>query len=369
MTASLKRSLRSPATMCPAPATSTSRAWGTSSSSCRAPSSLSRSLDAPRTSSVGTVICAGGGLQALLVHERSSGMPSIPPVLCAGQHELRVPVPVPAAVVVLAQVLAQPGEVLRARPVGVVGGDRVGGLLERGEPVEALAHERAGCARRPSARCAGRRRRARAPLAIGSADSPTASRLAMPPSDAPTSAGRSSVRGDRDDVAGEALERVVAVGRPVAVAVAAQVDGIACQPWRRAAGRAVPGVARLAAAVEQHHRRVGGVAELVGDQGQAVAHLDAHRANLSSPPGRRRTGGDVAVTARRTSRSPAPTCSRSSSSGHGSAWTSSVCDPSPNQAGRSGSGPRCADPRRTHVDPSTHTSTHFQPVVAPGDRL
>lgn len=44
MTASLKASLRSPATMWPAPPTSANRAWGTSARNSRAPCSLSRSL-------------------------------------------------------------------------------------------------------------------------------------------------------------------------------------------------------------------------------------------------------------------------------------------------------------------------------------
>ncbi len=52
--ASLNKSLRSPATMWPAPATLTYSACGTSSSNSCAPSSLSRSLTRPRTSSTGT---------------------------------------------------------------------------------------------------------------------------------------------------------------------------------------------------------------------------------------------------------------------------------------------------------------------------
>ena len=57
--------------------------------------------------------------------------------------------------------------------------------------------------------------------------SPIAASDATPPSDAPTSAGgSSSAAADRDDVAGERVERVVAVGRPCAVAVPAQIDRV-----------------------------------------------------------------------------------------------------------------------------------------------
>ena len=50
---------------------------------------------------------------------------------------------------------------------------------------------------------------------------------AMPPSDAPMSTGGSaSDRAIGTDVARDGVERVVAVGRPVAVAVAAQVDAV-----------------------------------------------------------------------------------------------------------------------------------------------
>ena len=143
VTAALKRSLRSPATMCPAPATSTCSACGTRRSMCAAPSSLSRSLACPRTSSVGTVRLRAAASSRSWGTMRADGTPSMPPSGgLVGRHEPRVPVPVPPAVVALAQVLGQPGQVLGPRPVRVVGGDGVGRRLEVGEAVEALAHER-----------------------------------------------------------------------------------------------------------------------------------------------------------------------------------------------------------------------------------
>src|SRR3546814_17651570 len=56
-------------------------------------------------------------------------------------QERRVPVPAPAAVVALAQVLAQPVEVRGAGSVGPVRGDGVGRLVERGEAVGRGRHE------------------------------------------------------------------------------------------------------------------------------------------------------------------------------------------------------------------------------------
>ena len=73
--------------------------------------------------------------------------------------------------------------------------------------------------------------------------------------------------GDRDDVAGERVERVVAVGRPRAVAVAAQVDRVRPPPRvAEHAQRGAPRVPGLAAAVQQHHRRIARRARRVGRQ-------------------------------------------------------------------------------------------------------
>ena len=62
--------------------------------------------------------------------------------------------------------------------------------------------------------------------------------------------------GDGPDVAGEGVERVVAGGIPVALAVAAQI-GVVRAPavGRERAGGVVPRMAGLATAVEQRDRR------------------------------------------------------------------------------------------------------------------
>ena len=95
----------------------------------------------------------------------------------------------------------------------------------------------------------------------------------MPPSDAPTSAGGvSSVRDDREHVARERVERVVAVGGPLALAVAAQVDRVRAPALvGERAERRAPRVPGLAAAVQQHDRRVGGIAGDVGRESVAVS--------------------------------------------------------------------------------------------------
>ena len=140
-TASLKRSLRSPATMWPAPATSTICACGTSSRSSCAPSSLSRSLTRPRTSSVGSVRPSAACFEADGIDERRAGLVGAAE---PAADERRIPVPVPAAVGAVAQVLGEPAEVRRARPVRVVALDRVGDVVEGREAVvHVLGHERA----------------------------------------------------------------------------------------------------------------------------------------------------------------------------------------------------------------------------------
>ena len=59
----------------------------------------------------------------------------------APANELRVPVPVPAAVGLLAQHLHQAGRVDALRPVRRVRRDRLGRVVERGEAAEPRAHE------------------------------------------------------------------------------------------------------------------------------------------------------------------------------------------------------------------------------------
>ena len=76
---------------------------------------------------------------------------------------------------------------------------------------------------------------------------------------------------DREDVARERVERVVAVGGPLALAVAAQVDRVrAPAPVGERAERGSPRMAGLAAAVQQHGRRVAGIAGDVGREPVAV---------------------------------------------------------------------------------------------------
>ena len=76
------------------------------------------------------------------------------------------------------------------------------------------------------------------------------------------------------DVGGEGVAAVVPAGRPVAVAVAPEVDGDGAEPFGgQTTGGAVPGVARLAGAVQQKHNwpiwvaaAVDGEVDAVGDQ-------------------------------------------------------------------------------------------------------
>jgi hypothetical protein len=62
-------------------------------------------------------------------------------VTALAREERRVPVPAPAAVLALSQVLPQPVEVGGARSVGPVDGDGVGRLVEAGEAVGRRGHE------------------------------------------------------------------------------------------------------------------------------------------------------------------------------------------------------------------------------------
>ena len=202
------------------------------------------------------------------VDERRPGLVARPE---AARHERRVPVPHPPAVVALAQVLLQPGQVGRAGAVRVVRGDGVGDLVERPEPlVELVDHERADALHAARARSGARRRRARARAAIefGGSHSAMAVSDEMPPSDAPTSTGgRSSARAIARHVAGERVEAVVAVGRPLALAVAAQVDREGPPPGVRELARGrPPRMSGLPAAVQEHHRAGTLVAAHVADE-------------------------------------------------------------------------------------------------------
>ena len=142
------------------------------------------------------------------------------------------------------QVLLEPAEIRRPRPVRVVALDRVGDLVERREAVvHVLGHERADAHRGPASSMRGATSTSTSARATSSSGcSPIAASDEMPPSDAPTSAGgASSVARDREHVARERVERVVAVGGPLAVAVAAQVDRVrAPAPCRRACRASCP---------------------------------------------------------------------------------------------------------------------------------
>ena len=93
----------------------------------------------------------------------------------------------------------------------------------------------------------------------------------MPPSDAPIAIGRlplrcSQCRGDRRRVRGKIREGVIAARDPLAVAVAALVERISHRArTRQMLGGSPPGVARLSAAMQQHHR-LARIAIDVGDQ-------------------------------------------------------------------------------------------------------
>ena len=106
---------------------------------------------------------------------------------------------------------------------------------------------------------------------------PSAMIAATPPSDAPTTTGGSpELVGHRDRVGRERGERVVAVERPFAVAVAAQVERHRAPPVRRERRRrAAPRVTGLATAVHEQHGPVVGVAADIGHEVNALESLEA----------------------------------------------------------------------------------------------
>ena len=77
--------------------------------------------------------------------------------------------------------------------------------------------------------------------------------------------------GDGPHIIGEGVQAVVAVSRPFAVAVAPLIDGVGPPPFLgQDRCRRAPGVAGLAAAVQEHHGSSVGSAIDVGHQGDAV---------------------------------------------------------------------------------------------------
>ena len=170
----------------------------------------------------------------------------------------------------------------------VVGRDHVGGLVERGEPVEVPPHERADAVAPVDLETVRHVDQHERPghvglhRSIGHRDHRRESAERRPDEDR-----RLGERpADGHDVVRVGVERVVALGRPGAVAVATEVDrprppaGLDEQP--PGAGPRVPG---LAATVQQHDRRpVLGPVD-VGGQDQPVCTFelrDRHGATLSS---------------------------------------------------------------------------------------
>lgn len=80
------------------------------------------------------------------------------------------------------------------------------------------------------------------------------------------------------DVGGEGVAAVISAGRPVAVAVAPEVDGDGAEPFGgQTTGGAVPGVARQAGAVRQDHDRPIWVASAVDGEFDAVGAFECDR--------------------------------------------------------------------------------------------
>ena len=150
--------------------------------------------------------------------------------------------------------------------MGQVGGDRVGGLVQRGEAVVGAVHEVDHLARavpfdpwrdvHEHERAKGRGRLSahhhRDQAAEGGAHHHgLIANLAQ----------------HRAKVVGEQLQIVAAVGRPIAVAMAAQVQGDgAVSPPRALAQRLAPALARLPAPVQEQQGRSVGWTESVADQ-------------------------------------------------------------------------------------------------------
>src|SRR5579884_3387418 len=225
-------------------------------------------------------------LEPVGVHDRRPRLVRGAPVPA---DEAGVPVPGPTTVRAPAQVLLQAGEVAGPGPVGVVGRYGVGRLLEAAEAaLHVLAHEvpdpfgtgrldpgghvdqyEAGGER---FRRLGERHQRRHP----------------PKRRADQHGWRFELGGQRPDVGREGVEPVVTVLGPVALTVTAEVDGqgppspLPQQPPGR-----TPGMARLAATVQQHHRPRPGRPEGVGTQPDAAGagklHRLAHRLSMAEP--------------------------------------------------------------------------------------
>ena len=222
----------------------------------------------PRTSSVGTVRVSGGSGESVAVDQRGPGFVRRPELAA---HEAGIPVPDPPTVGTLANVLAEAVEVGGSRAVRVVRGDGVGDLVEGVEAVEVTLHEVTDAAdslafdpwsdvdehQRSGDRVAGSLRDRHERRDAPQRRPDQRRRLGHRPS-------------DRPDVAGEPVDRVVPVGGPVAVAVTAQVDRVGVPVLGECLQRGAPGMAGLAPTVQEDDGRGGGVARLIGDEGQAI---------------------------------------------------------------------------------------------------
>ena len=94
---------------------------------------------------------------------------------------------------------------------------------------------------------------------------------------------------DGEDVTGECIERVVAVGGPFAFTVAAQVDGVRTPTLvGECAECGSPGMACLAAAVEQNRRWIGG---FTGDIGREAVAVPPDEFDHAAPHVTRSTNG------------------------------------------------------------------------------
>ena len=155
----------------------------------------------------------------------------------------------------------------------VVGRDRVGDLLEAAEPVlEVAAHEVTDAhravvldARRDVDEHEARRERRRLGLRDRHERRDPAERRA-------DERGRlRHLAGHHAHVGGEGVEAVVAVGRPLALAVTTEIDAVRVPPLaRERLERRAPRESRLAATVQEHDGWRGGVTVDVGRERDVV---------------------------------------------------------------------------------------------------
>lgn len=185
--------------------------------------------------------------------------------------EARIPMPAVTTVLVQAQILAQPAKVGRPLAVGHVGRDRVGRVVEGGEAVQPAAHEgddAFDAAGLESRRAVDENDRGDVAGALaGSKQGRQAAERCADNGGGPVERG-----GDRSEVGNVGIDCVVAVGRPIAVAVPAHVhrDRPPAGFGERLSGRP-PGVPCLATAVQEHDRRRTFLTPDVGDETVAVA--------------------------------------------------------------------------------------------------